>query len=212
MPKKARKGRIVNVDFEGVESGGRSCEDGTYPAIIHEIEEGESKEGNPKIEIKWKITGKKNNGVVIYDHVSLLPNALWRLKGLLEALGEEIPNSSVDLDLDDLDGREANIEVTNETWENKQRPRVTGYTSSMDKSSDSDEPVSAEEEGEEADQPTKRGPGRPKKVKIGAKVTFKDDKGKTINGTIIEIDADEILVKDTNKEDWELSVEDLTLL
>src|ERR1700761_8625136 len=212
MAKKSTK-RTVTVDFEGVESGGRSLADGTYLAEITEAVQKESKSsGEPMIVLKWKVVSGKGKGVVLYDNCSLQPQALWKLKGLLEALGEDVPDSTLDLDLDDLVERQATVVVTNEKYEGKDRPRITEYASAEDTADDDSEDDEDDPDDEDAPETTAAKRGRPKKVKIGAKVSFKDEKKKVVKGVIDEIDGDQVKVTDVNGDEWELEVSDLTVL
>lgn len=229
--KKSGKRRIVTVDMEGVESGGQIVDDGVYTAVIHEVEEKESSSGNPMLVIKWKITSKKSKGALLWDNVSLTPQALWRLKGLLEALGEDVPDSSLDLDIDDLSGKECRVEIANEKYEGKDRPRISGYASLEDKGEDTEdeeedekpakkpkskksekEETETEEEDEKEDDVEEE--EEPKKkvgtgIVKGAKVKFKDDKGKTIRGIIISIKGDVAKVSDDDDDEWEIEISEL---
>lgn len=238
--KRSKKSRSISVDFEGVESGGFNLADGTYVAEIASVEEKESSEGNPMILVKWKVKGKN---VTLFDNLSLLPQALWRLKTMLEAIGVDVPDSAMDVDLDDLEGQSCKLEVTNETYEGKERPKVTNYLSLADKGGDSEdeeteeseEEEETEDEAEEEEEDTKpaRKPGKkpagkkPAKdedeeteeeeedeprLKAGAKVKFKDDKGKTVKGKITSIEDDTATVTDTAGDEWELDLSDLEAL
>ena len=226
VKKKGGKSRTVSIDFEGVEAGGRACPDGTYEAEITSVTEEESSAGNDMLVAKWKILSGKGKGAVIWDNLSLTPQALWRLKGLLEALEIEVPDGTMDIEIEDLVGQTCTIEITNETYEGKQRPKVTGYGS----------PGEAEEKDEEEEKPKKRGaksaskdeddddkddddndkdpPARNKKTgkakfKEGSKVTFEDEDGKTVKASIVEIDGDTATVEDRNGDQFELDVSDL---
>ncbi len=167
---KSHKGRIITVDFEGVEAGARKVADGNYVAEITEVQETESKSsGEPMLSLKWKITSKKGAGALLYDNISLQPQALWRLKGLMEALGEEVPDSSMEIDLSDLEGKSVAIEVTNEIYEGKERPRITAYFPEEDfketgasKKKDKDE----DEEDEDEDEPLHNKSKSTKKSKV----------------------------------------------
>src|SRR3954471_15041001 len=121
-----RKGNVVSVDFTGVESGGRACPDGTFKAEITAAAEEESSTGNPMVVAKFKILTGKGKGALIYDNLSLQPQALFRLKALCEALGIEA-EGAVDIDFDELVGQEILVDVENETYEGKKRPRAVGY-------------------------------------------------------------------------------------
>lgn len=237
--KRSRKSRSISVDFEGVESGGFNLADGTYVAEIASAEEKESSEGNPMVLVKWKVKGKN---VTLFDNLSLLPQALWRLKTMLEAIGVEVPDSAMDVDLDDLEGQSCKLEVTNETYEGKERPKVTNYLSLEDKGGEEEEgeeeeeeeEAEEEEEEEEEDSKPARKPGKKpgkktpakdeeedeeeeeeedeERLKAGAKVKFKDEKGKLIKGKITSIEDETATVKDTDGDEWELDLSDLSPL
>ena len=149
MRKKSKKSRTITIDGEGVEAGGRSLADGTYTAKIESIEEEESSEGNPMLSMKFRVTGKKGKGVLLYHNISLLPQALFRLRQLYEAIGEEWQESVFDIDLDDLVDKELKIRVVNETYEGKERPKVADYLTLEDKSDDEEEETEEEETEEE---------------------------------------------------------------
>jgi Protein of unknown function (DUF669) len=234
--KSKKKAWSVEVDFEGVESGGFSLEDGTYPAEITKAELTESSEGNPMITISWVVTGGKKKGTRVgYDNCSLLPQALWKVKSLMEALGNDVPDSALEIEESDLVGGECSIEVTNETYEGKKRPKVTGYVSSEDKTDEDDDddrpakgkkkPAKTEEDDsdddddEAGDKKVGKKPAKKagKKAEAepsdgfeeGDKVKFRDEKGKLIKGTVTEIDGDTAKVEDVNEDVWELEVSDL---
>jgi len=241
---KRRKSNVIEVDFTGVESGGRSVPDGRYKAKIIEWEEKEGKEsGEPYIQVNWEITSDKCEGAKVrFDNYSLQPQALWRLKGLLEALGEEVPDSAMDLDMDEfVDGPECIIEVTNEkNQEGKQYPRVTGTAPLEDggtvdeedegdtkpargrkpkEESDEDErpkrgrrAVKEEEDDDEEDKEDTPKSSGSRKLTKGAKVKFRDEKGKLHKGTVEDIDGDTATVTDDADETWEIDTEDLTVL
>lgn len=221
VKKKGGKSRTIEVDFEGVEAGGRACPDGTYEAEITSAAEEESSAGNAMIVAKWKITSGKGKGAVIWDNISLTPQALWRLKGLLEALEMEVPDGTMDLDLDELVGQTSTIEITNETYEGKQRPRITGYGSAGETEGEPEEEEekpkkkgsksTAKDEPEEEEDPpvrNKKSAGKTK-FKEGSKVTFEDDDGKTVKASITEIDGDSCTVEDRNGDQYEIDLSDL---
>jgi hypothetical protein len=254
--KKKRRSSSVSVDFTGVEASSRTCEDGTYTATVQTVEETESQEGNPNLSWKWKIKNKKDNGAIIFDNTSLQPQALWRLRLLLEAIGEEIPDGEMDLNLEEYVGREARVEITNEKWEGKNRPRITGFLS-LDSGEVKDEEEGEEEEEEEEKPSKKKRPSkkddeeeeeekeeeeeeeeedeksakkkRPakdedeedddaedekpskSKFKVGTKVKFKDEDGKTVRGVIVKLSGKTAQVEDGDDEEWEVETSDLTV-
>jgi Mg-chelatase subunit ChlI len=117
------------INFSGVESGGRRCPDGEYAAVIASAELEKSSNDKPMAALQWKITEGKFKGVKLYDNVSLVPQAFWKMKSLLEAVGIEPQEEDVRASeyIKELPDMEATIVVTNETFEGEQRPKVTGY-------------------------------------------------------------------------------------
>lgn len=256
--KKSRKGGI-KVDFEGVESGGgRAVKDGVYQATVDKVEETESNEGNPLLKVEYKL----KNGARLYDNISLLPQALWRFKTLLECVGLEVEDGEMEIDPDDLIGKELKVEVTNERWEGKDRPKVTGYdnagedeseedgdgekadddaeddddedekkSSKKDKKKDKkkskkddddeddddedDEKDDDEDDDEEDDEDDKKSKKKSKdkksksKFKTGQKVTFKDEKGKTVKGVVTDVDGDTVKVEDKGGDEWEVDADEV---
>ncbi len=176
---KRRKGNVISVDFTGVKSGGATVPDGRYAAKISAVEQKEGKEsGEPYLELTWEITSKKCNGRELrFDNYSQQPQALWRLKGLLEALEVEVPDGEMDIDFDEIisDETECIVEVTGEkNSEGKTYARVTGHAPL----SDGDTVDDHEEEEEDGDKPARgKKPAReeeeeeepPKRRKAGKK-------------------------------------------
>lgn len=148
---KKRKSNVVSVDFTGVESGGRACPDGTFKAEITSAVEEESSTGNPMVVAKFKILNGKGKGALIYDNLSLQPQALFRLKALCEAVGIEA-DGAADIDLDDLLEQEILVDVENETYEGKKRPRAVGYAAIDSATEEEDDPEEEEAEEEEEEE------------------------------------------------------------
>lgn len=234
--KKKRKSG-TSIDFGGVESGGMAVPDGNYLAYPESVEltEAESS-GNEMFKFKWKITGPKCKGAVVWDNAVLVPQSLWRLKTILELMGFDVPDGEMDIDPADLEGEEHTlmIEVTNEKYKGKDQPRITGFgdPAALQESAEEEDEKPAKKEGkkpskkdedededddddkdEAEDEKPKRSSdkklGKSTKIKVGQKVTFEDADGKTVRATVTEIDGDEAKVEDKKGDEWELSVSDL---
>jgi hypothetical protein len=237
-----KKGNVISLDFTGVKSGGATIPDGRYAAKITAVEQKEGKESDePYLELTWEVTSKKCNGrEVRFDNYSQQPQALWRLKGLLEALEVEVPDGEVDIDFDEIisDETECIIEVTGQTSPDgdKKYARVTGHAPLADggtvddEEEDEDKPAkrklakdddtdddtpprrkkSAKDEEEEEEDEPPRAAN--KKVKKGAKVKFKDEKNKPTKGTIESIDGDTATVVTEDEDTYEIDVTELTVI
>ena len=230
------KGNVVSVDFTGVKSGGATIPDGRYAAKIIAVEMKEGKEsGEPYVELTWEITSEKCNGrEAKFDNYSLQPQALWRLKSLLEAMEFEA-DGETDIDFDEIisDGTECIIEITGQKSDSGDRTyaRVTGHAPLADGGTvddEEDDPPKArgnkpKKEEEEDDPPKRRGrkeaeeeeddpPKGAKKLKKGAKVKFKDDKNKLTKGTVESIDGDTATVVTDDDDTYEIDCEELTVI
>lgn len=184
--KKATRGRraknVVSLDFTDVEAGGgMPTPDGYYVAEIVKAEQEVSQAGNDMITVRWKT----NIGSTVFDRFVLVPQSLWVLRTALNCMGYDTPDGPFDLDVDDLVGQACGLEITNEEYEEKDQPRVTGYLpvdtaeqyieeqgGSEDRSSDTaeeeeeepeEEYEDEEDEEEEAPPPKKKAPAKKKK-------------------------------------------------
>lgn len=212
-----KKGNVVSVDFTDVEAGGgggRLLPEGPVLLELVDIEEKESDAGNPYLAAEFQVPeGEEFAKTKAYDNFSLQPQALWKLRGFLEAAGVETEDGPMDLDLDGILGSVVMADIIHEDYKGKPKHRVNGYSPSEDsepeekpeKKSTSkkvtkkeEEPEDGEDEGDD-DQP---------EFKKRQRVSFKDGK-KTLTGVVTEIDGDTITVKVGNDE-YEMGAEDLT--
>lgn len=99
--KKANKG--VKIDFTGVEGKRSILPDDDY---LVEVEAAEIKEGQKAdyVELTMVVQAGPHKGQKIWDRASFSPNALWRLRSLLEVMGLDVPDGEMELDPDDLVG------------------------------------------------------------------------------------------------------------
>lgn len=126
-PKKT--GSKIKVNFKGVESGGKLVPEGDYTIRVDEVTQEESDAGNAYLAWVLKVADGKHKGSTLYHNTSLQPQALWNLKGVLEALGVEVPDSSLDLDLKELVGLTGNVTVEHETYQGKPKARIVAWES-----------------------------------------------------------------------------------
>ena len=129
MAKNSRKGRndSVNVDLSGVESSRKTIPEGTYTLTVNAANQKNSSNNNPMIAFEFEVADGPYKGAPLYENCSLQPQALFKLKSVLEALGFEIPNKAFDLNLRDLIGLTCEVEVGHEVYEGKKRARILEY-------------------------------------------------------------------------------------
>jgi len=116
-----------------------------------------------------------------------------------------------------LVGEECGVEVTNEEWEGKDKPRITGFMSEgEEEEEEEDEEEEAEEEEEDEDEeeeeeapPKKKRKSRAKKIREGSKVTFTDEEGDKVKGVVTEIEDETAYVEDSAGDTWEVELSEL---
>lgn len=193
-----RKRTDVTVDFGGIESGGgRKIPDGEYLMEVQSIEEKESQDGNPYLAWKWKVMDGEYKGATIYDNTSLKATALWRLKTLLECLGVDVPNGKFGLNLKEYQGLSLLAEVTNETYQGKERPRISGFLRGIPKTGSA----------------TRSAPAAEDPFVKGAKVKF-DYEGSQLTAPIVQVEGSKLIVSvtiDGDTEEWELDKSEVVI-
>lgn len=157
MATKSRNGRSsssVNVDLSGVEASRKAIPEGTYEVVVNEATQKNSRDGNPMIAFEFEVAEGAHKGAKLYENCSLQPQALFKLKSVLLALGMDIPNKAFDLNLRDLVGLTCEVEVGHEVYEGKKRARILQYNDpeeTQGDDSDEDDEESVEDKLSELD-------------------------------------------------------------
>jgi hypothetical protein len=73
---------------------------GEYELAIENVSVRESRSGNPKLVVKWCVVNDDERaGAAIFEHYSLLPQALWKLNNLYRTVtGEKLPSGAFSID------------------------------------------------------------------------------------------------------------------
>lgn len=147
--------RKTKVDFSGVESY-NIPEEGKKHVRILKVEEATSQGGNDVLKFTFEVIKGDDKGCRVIESFSLAENALWKLKGLLQALGMKC-DKKVTLDLDKLEGKELVIEVKHEEYNGTTRAKSNAFFkvgTDSDEDED-DEDAEDEDEDEEEEKPKK---------------------------------------------------------
>lgn len=115
MAKSKKKGKTISVDMTGVETSGR-VKEGPNVLTVDSIEE---KEGQNGTYLAWQFSA--STGGKVWENTSLTPQSLWKLRGLLEALGLEVEDGTLDLDLEEYVGLELGAEIEHELYQGKKK-------------------------------------------------------------------------------------------
>lgn len=109
----------LQVDFTGVEGrkAARHYEPGDYAVKIVSVEQGESaQKQTPQLVVKYQFMDGPYQGKDVYQRINLLPQSLWVLRNLLEAVGVSVPNKVVQIPLKKLSGKELAITIEDDTY------------------------------------------------------------------------------------------------
>lgn len=121
----------LKIDLTGVDTI-ETVEAGKYVAKVVDVEETESKAGNPMLAWSWEIQDKCAEGVILKSFTSLQPNALFGLKGHLAALGANTAGK-IDLNTKKLHGKKAVLTVSKTDDDRNRVESVKKYTPPVSK-------------------------------------------------------------------------------
>jgi Protein of unknown function (DUF669) len=175
------------VDFTNVTAGGRvRIPEGDYRVAVKSVKHDTSKAGDPMLVWEFELVEGKHKGKVLKDYTSLTPKALWKLKGLLEAMGITVPNKRVALRLEKYAGVQLGITAIDDEYEGKISSKVGDYISEdvLDADDEEEDEDLEDEEDEEEEEEEPEPPKKSKKSKKSKKV--EDDE------EIEDLDLDEI--------------------
>ena len=158
--------RKMKLDFTGVESFQRASE-GKHVCRIVSADEKASQGGNDMIVVAFEVTKGDDKGARVYENYPLVDTALWKLKGLLQAIGMKA-DGKVQLDLDKLIGKQVTVTVKHEEYEGKTRARVDEVSkltaASADADEDEDSDSEAEDEQDEEEEQEEKKPAKKEKA------------------------------------------------
>lgn len=124
--KAGKKKNVLSLDLSNVE-GRVLVPEGDYPLKVKTVTQ---EEGNAADYLKWEfvIVGGKYDGKSIKPYnTSLSPQALWNLRGLLEALDFDVPDSAFDLDFDELVDMEMMGSIEHDEYEGRKSSALVDF-------------------------------------------------------------------------------------
>lgn len=207
MPKKGKK--LIKVDFTGVsaEGGGRLLPEEAHTFEVVDIEEETGKDsGEPYLAFTLQVVDGEYKGTKAWDNFSLQPQSLWKLRGFMEAAGQDTVDGPMEIDPDELVGLVVVGHVIHEEYKSKTKHRIDSYS-----------PV--EGDGAGGGEPEKTTGAVKKKTpaksesedettfKKGDAVKFKDGK-KWLEGVLIKVSGNNVEVR-VGKDEYEMTVDDI---
>lgn len=150
--------RRVKIDMTGVESFNKASE-GQHVCRILSIEEKSSQGGNDMLQCCFEVVKGADKGCRVYENYPLVETALWKLKGMLQAIGMKA-EGKISLDLDKLIGKQLIVEVVYEEYNGQERARIAECRKLVVDSEDDEDldeyEKDFEDEDEEEEAPKKR--------------------------------------------------------
>jgi len=211
------KKSTIQVDFSDTETQA-TLEEGDYVLEVDEVEQKKSEAGNPYLSLSFKVAEGPFKGKKVYHNCSLQPQALFNLRGVLEALGFEVPQGVMDLDPADMVGEKCGASIVHEDYQGKTKARPAEFFPA-DEVGEEAEPAKVTKVTKPVAEPEPPAKVTKKKARaapafaVGDKVTFTDDEGDEQAGVISAIEDDTYTVttgKGKTAAEWELELGDLT--
>lgn len=206
--RRSAKKATYKVNFKGVEAGGggRLLPEDTYLFEIEDVEvkTGEDS-GEPYFAFTLKVAEGEFEGTKAWDNFSLQPQALWKLRGLMETLEMEVIDGEMDLDPDEFAGMMVKGDVIHEDWKGKPKHRVNSYMAA-DAEAATVETKEAVSKGPKKKAAAPEPDPEPEWAK-NQKVSFKDGK-KTLSGKVISVTGQSVTVR-VGSDEYEVESGDL---
>lgn len=159
--KSKKKGNTVSVNFDDVEAGAVLYPEGPYTLKTTDAVHKDT-DGGGRVNVKCEILegpSKKIVGKSVTVSFGLGDTQLWVLRGFLDAVGIEIPEGPMDLDLDEIGG---GLEFTAVNTHNEYKDRVNnqfnnfGAADGSASSEEEDEDEAEIDEDEDEDETSKK--------------------------------------------------------
>lgn len=100
-------------------------DEGVYEVQIMKIEMAQSKQGNPMLNLEYLVVNHpEQTGHKLFDRISLVEKALWKLKQFCEAVGLEWDETGVDVE--PAIGQTVLVKVTQELYTDPNKPGSEG--------------------------------------------------------------------------------------
>lgn len=224
MARRAVKSSL-KVNFKGVETR-KTPPEGDYVVSVLEAKSGKSTSQNEQIEWVLEIARGEYKGVKLWFYTTLDEKSLWKLAAFLTALGEDVPEDDMDIDLPDLIGKECVAVLTHETYNGKKRAKMTDFDSLENYKGDDDDDTGkkgkkdkkSKSDDEDDDKPAKKSKKDKKSDDEDEPKKGKKDKGKKDKkpklldpDDVEEMDEDELQAL-VDEHDLEVELEDIKKL
>jgi len=112
------KSNVVKVNFKGIKVLG----DVKAGPNLLTVDKVSVEKGSEADFLKWQYSA--STGGKVWENTSLAPQSLWRLRGMLIALGLEVPEKSLTLDLKGYEGLQMGANIELEKYQGKEKGMI----------------------------------------------------------------------------------------
>lgn len=198
---RGKKPTSVKVNFKDIETRTRVSAEGDYPLKVLEVTPKTFGTGNEGLEFIFEVTDGKSKGAKAWFTCTFDEKSLWKLHALLTAMGVEVEDDEMDIDLTELVDREVMGVFTPDTYNGKRSFKMTDFASIDDykapaeeggKKSKKDKKAKDEPVEETKDEGKKSKKDKSGKKDKGAKEEKKSKKETYATSDVEDMDEDEL--------------------
>lgn len=101
---------------------------GRYRVQVEDVEASQSNNGNPMVNLWFRIVGGEFNGQTIVDRLTITEKSLFRVVGFMQAIGLPTPKKRLNLNIRAFNGKTLDIDVADgEPYNGRVKSEVKGY-------------------------------------------------------------------------------------
>lgn len=129
MAKNKKKSTTLSLNFKDVKTF-KTPPEGNYLVKVKKAELTTSSNDNEMISWEFEVSSGSYDGSKLFYNTNTGKDSLWKLREVLEALGQEVPDGKLELDLEDLEDLECGVVVYHEVYDGKNRAKIADFLSS----------------------------------------------------------------------------------
>jgi len=135
----SRSKKTVKVNFKDIETRTRVNKEGDFPLRCVEATIGKSSNNNDQIEFTFEVSKGEFKGAKAWFYCPLTENSLWKLHALMTAMGMDVPEDEMEIDVSEFTDMEIVGVFTPDTYNGKRTYKMTDFTSIEDYNGGDDE-------------------------------------------------------------------------
>lgn len=132
---------------------GQRVPEGQYKVMVDDAEVAKTKNGDPMINVWYKITVGDQKGATLADRFVLTERAMFRIVQFMRAIGMQAPNKRLELSTNQFKGRKLEVEVADgDPYNGRINSEVRAYVKLANQSAQTEEDLSEDDENDDSDE------------------------------------------------------------